>query len=130
MPEEQTQQVGGQAQQVGGQAQQVGGQAREPEPPIGTLTFATTAPEPDNAYQVIIDQQAQQINALIAQTQALNKQITDMIANGTQITDGAQHGMRQTTNINGGFGSMAGGSLANDEDYSLESLGKLIGKRE
>lgn len=75
-----------------------------------------------NAYQSIIDQQAEQINALIAQNESLTGQITKLIQNGAQISGNPQPGrIDPLSNLNGA-------ALSDGDDWSLESLAKDIGK--
>ena len=85
---------------------------------------APAAPEPPaNAYDSIITQQTEQINALIAQNQSLTNQITQLIQSGAQINQGnapASNPMQQ---------AMMNPSLQNQDDWSLESLAKEIGKK-
>ena len=53
--------------------------------PQSLISFNTTAPDAPSipaSYQSIIDQQNEQIVALMAQNQALNGQITQMVQNG------------------------------------------------
>lgn len=117
-----------------------------PENPQSTITFNTTAPEQMQAqqapasYQSIIDQQNEQIAALIAQNQALNGQITKMVQNGAQFyqpqqpaqttfqpmqPQPAQMGYQQPQNPMQQFNPLA---LSSNQDWSLEALGKEIGK--
>lgn len=78
--------------------------------------------ETPNAYQSIIDQQAEQINALIAQNESLTGQITKLIQSGAQISGNSQPGrIDPLSNLNGA-------ALSDDDDWSLESLAKDIGK--
>ena len=79
-------------------------------------------PELANPYQTIIEQQQAQIDALIAQTTALNSQIINMVNNGAQFNDAnpSQPDGAQSVQLH---------SLADDVDYSLESLAKEIGRR-
>ena len=132
--------------------------AQQPQPaqpvqqPQSTITFNTTAPEQMQAqqapasYQSIIDQQNEQIAALIAQNQALNGQITKMVQNGAQFyqpQQPAQVGnMPQYQNAYGGVNNPAivqpqpqnpmqqfnPPALSSNQDWSLEALGKEIGK--
>lgn len=78
--------------------------------------------ETPNAYQSIIDQQAEQINALIEQNESLTGQITKLIQNGAQISGNSQPGrIDPLSNLNGA-------ALSDGDDWSLESLAKDIGK--
>lgn len=100
-----------------------------PEPPAAPAapepSAAPAVPEPPaNAYDSIISQQTEQINALIAQNQSLTNQITQLIQSGAQINQGnapAANPMHQ---------AMLNPSLQNQDDWSLESLAKEIGKKE
>lgn len=66
-------------------------------------------------YQSIIDQQKEQIGALMQQNDLLNAQITQMVQNGTQLNDNTSPKPPDTNS-----------SLS--EDYvSLSDLGKEIG---
>ena len=107
------------------------------------ISFNTTAPEQMQApasYQSIIDQQNEQIAALIAQNQALNGQITKMVQNGAQFyqpqqpaqttfqpmqPQPTQTGYQQAQNPMQQFNPPA---LSSNQDWSLEALGKEIGK--
>lgn len=79
-----------------------------------------------NPYQSIIDQQGEQIAALIAANEALTKQVTSMIQNGAQL--GAQPQAPQATQA-APTQQFNTPSLATDVDYSLESLAMNIGKK-
>lgn len=74
-----------------------------------------------NPYDTIIQQQKEQIDALIEHTERLNKQIAQMVHGGVQVNDGAQqpqpHPQPQPQ------------SLA-DDYVSLSDLGAEIGKKE
>ena len=80
-----------------------------------------------NAYAEIIAQKDEQINALIEQTKSLTNQITQMVQGGVQIRDG-EAGKANTANVSGAeqFNPRA---LSDDDDYSLEALGREIGKK-
>ena len=85
-------------------------------------------PERVNPYQSIIDQQTEQINALIEQNAKLTSQITKMIQTGTQINDG---NAQQQQTQHSGYGFAKGNiALSDDDDFSVSSLGNLIGKRD
>lgn len=137
--------------QVGQQAQQVQQTQQAlnvmPANKQSMISFNTTAPEQAPAsYQSIIDQQNEQIAALIAQNQALNGQITKMVQNGAQFyqpQQPAQVGnMPQYQNAYGGVNNPAivqpqpqnpmqqfnPPALSSNQDWSLEALGKEIGK--
>ena len=80
-----------------------------------------------DAYQSIIDQQNATINALMAQNQALNGQIAQMVHSGAQITQQpAQQPVSQPVQPTQTFNPQP---LSEGDDWSLESLGKEIGKR-
>ena len=95
-------------------------------------------PEPGNAYEGIIQQQQEQINALLAQTKCLNEQIVSMVNNGAQFTQQTQP-QRQPQQImqpqpqyqpfaQPAFNPM---SLASDgQDFTLEGLAKEIGRKD
>lgn len=97
--------------------------APEPEP-------VTVAPEPEpaqpaaepeqaNAYDSIIKQQTEQINALIAQNQSLTDQMTKLIQNGAQIGQ-----PQQVTPLQ----QFAPPALSDNDDWSLEALGREMAK--
>lgn len=96
------------------------------EPANENLQAEDNASENSNPYQLIIDQQQSQIEALIQQTKTLNEQIVTMVASGAQFNQ-QQTQQPQTQQIQTTFNPV---SLANQEDYTLESLAKEIGKRE
>lgn len=116
-----------------------------PVPPEPAQPAPAPAPEPQaastgpGAYQSIIQQQQEQIDALIAHNKSLSDQITALVHNGGQITDpdgqpgdraGAQS-QPQPQQAQPAFTGMPGSrSIALDEDMSLEALAKEIGKRE
>lgn len=141
-------------------------QPTEPQITQPLVTFATTAPEPPQmplqhvqnpvqepvlepqipaSYQSIIDQQNEQIAALMAQNQALNGQITQMVQNGAQFAQQPihqpqpqyQHMQAQPVQQFPNYYEPANPmqqfnppSLALDQDVSLESLAEQIGKKE
>ena len=120
------------------------------------VTFATTAPEQQtqyqmqDAYQAIIEQQQAQINALIAQTNAQSEQITKLVQSGGQFhAQPQQQPQQQFTqavpqpqqvqfpNVYQPYDAQAAPnanwqppSMLEQQDYSLESLGKEIVKHE
>lgn len=137
-------------------------QPTEPQITQPLVTFATTAPEPPQmpvqqsqqpsqqfeqipaSYQSIIDQQNEQIAALMAQNQALNGQITQMVQNGAQFAQQPQqqqpqqyqHVQVQQPQQFPNYYEPANPmqqfnppSLALDQDVSLESLAEQIGKK-
>lgn len=148
---QQQQSVQQQPEQVGQQVQPAQQQAQQQPQPL--ISFNTTAPEQMQAqqapasYQSIIDQQNEQIAALIAQNQALNGQITKMVQNGAQFYQPQQQpaqvgNMPQYQNAYGGVANPAivqpqpqnpmqqfnPPALSSNQDWSLEALGKEIGK--
>ena len=76
-----------------------------------------------NAYQSIIEQQQEQINALLKQTESLNAQIVGMVQNGAQFNDGKQG------NANAGSQGLNPASLADMTGASVSDLAGEIGKR-
>ena len=98
-------------------------------PAESTAQVETTAPAEnaapaENVYQAIIEQQQEQISALLNQTKLLNDQITSMIQNGTQIRDVTA----QTQPVQSALSNLNTQNLA-DQEYSLESLAREIGKK-
>ena len=81
-------------------------------------------PAEPNAYDAIIKQQSEQINALIAHNESLTSQITQLIKNGAQI--GAPS--VQQPNITP-LGNLNTSALASNDDFSLEALASEIGKK-
>lgn len=84
----------------------------EPEP--------VASNEPVNPYASIIEQQQEQISALLAQTKSLNDQIVNMVNAGAQFTQQAQQAQQPMTMP----------ALSDDQDWTLEGLASEIGKRE
>lgn len=88
-----------------------------------TASAGASAPEdaqPENPYEVIIEQQNRTIDTLIAQAESLNAQIVRLLQSGVQITDG---------------NAQPDNGYVNDsvlpEDYvPLKDLGAEIGKRD
>lgn len=123
---QQTQQVQQPAAQQAQQAQQPAAQqpavqqAQQPAVQQAQQPAAPAGEKPTGAYQSIIEQQNNQIAALIAQNDALSKQITQMVQNGAQFSQPAQQPASQTT--------FNPDSLADDKDWSLEGLASEIGK--
>ena len=100
-------------------------QVENTAPAENATQVENTAPaENANAYQAIIEQQQEQINALLNQTKLLNDQITSMIQNGTQIRDVTQH----TQQTQSALSNLNTQNLA-DQEYSLESLAREIGRK-
>lgn len=118
------------------QTQQEGNEQAQP--------IAQEQQQAPNAYETIITQQQDQINALIAQTNALNAQITQMVQNGAQFVQQAhvtQNTAQQPIQQIPEFSSVYDGNtsplsqfntpaLSDNTDYSLESLASEIGKRD
>ena len=87
----------------------------------------------DNPYQSIIEQQQAQIAALMAQNDALNQQVTRMVQGGAQFNQ-----QQQTQQIGQNWTykpqqpntaqQFAQGALSDNQDWSLESLAKDIGR--
>ena len=132
----------------------------QPQPSMITFNTTAPQPQPaqvtqplqpaNGSYQSIIEQQQAQIDALIQQNNNLNAQVTQMVQNGAQFGQPAQQVQQfqqvqqaqpaqpaQFPNVYQPADMQAHplstfnpASLANDEDYSLESLAKEIGKRE
>ena len=112
---------------------------------------AQQAQTPD-AYQAIIEQQQAQINALIAQTNAQSAQITQLVQSGGQFHAQPQPATKQPQqfaqavpqpqqvqfpNVYQPYDAQAAPnaswqppSMLDGQDYSLESLGKEIGKHD
>lgn len=87
--------------------------------------------EPANPYQSIIEQQQEQINALLQQTKTLNEQIVSMVNGGAQLNQQPPQPqvqqVQQVQPLNQQFNPV---SLASDEDWTLEGLAKEIGKKD
>lgn len=98
--------------------------AAENVTPAENTTQVENATPAENAYQAIIEQQQEQISALLNQTKLLNDQITSMIQNGTQIRDVTQH----TQQTQSALANLNTQNLA-DQEYSLESLAREIGRK-
>lgn len=93
-----------------------------PTPSVPDSVTDSAVAEGTNAYDTIIQQQKEQIDALIEHTERLNKQIAQMVHGGVQVNDGTQaqpqpQPQPQTQ------------SLA-DDYVSLSDLGAEIGKKE
>lgn len=88
--------------------------AAEPEP-----MQPAAEPERVNAYDSIIKQQTEQINALIAQNQSLTDQMTKLIQNGAQIGQA-----QQVTPLQ----QFAPPALSDNNDWSIEELGREMAK--
>ena len=129
-----------------------------PQPSM--ITFNTTAPQPaqvtqplqpaNGSYQSIIEQQQAQINALIRQNNNLNAQVTQMVQNGAQFGQPTQQvqqfqqvqpaqpaqpaqypNVYQPADLQAHpLSTFNPSSLADNTDYSLESLAGEIGKRD
>ena len=77
-------------------------------------------------YETIIEQQKTQIDALIEHTEQLNAQIAQMIRGGAQLRDVHNGGKTEPSATDAvAFNPVS----LEDSDYSLEALGKEIGKR-
>lgn len=97
----------------------------EPEQVQTELEQAQPEPKPiekPNAYESIFEQQNEQIQALIAQNKSLTDQITQLIQNGAQIGNAQARNIAPVQQFNQR-------ALSDDEDWTLESLAKDIGKR-
>ena len=97
--------------------------AATPEPPAAPAPAQPAAPEPPNAYDSIISQQTEQINALIAQNQSLTNQITQLVQNGAQIGQPTA----QTQQVNP-LQQLNPPALSENDDWSLEELGREMAK--
>ena len=94
---------------------------------------ATQEPQQPNPYQSVIEQQQAQIAALIEQNTALNQQVVNMLQNGAQFNSQPILQPQAQTTVQSvqpvqpvqQFNPV---SLQSNEDYSLEALGKEIGK--
>lgn len=82
-------------------------------------------PQAPQAYQSIIEQQNEQISALIAANEALTKQVTGLIQNGAQLGT-PQQATPQTPQPMQQFNPQP---LSEGDDWSLESLAKEIGRK-
>ena len=81
-------------------------------------------------YLEIINQQTQQINALIEQTQRQQSEITRLIQNGAIITDGKQSINEPVSNASA-LGGFADYTNVDSEDFvSFRDLGKYVGTKE
>ena len=104
----------------------------EPQQPQAQLQpEPQTQSEPANPYQSIIEQQQEQINALLQQTKTLNEQIVSMVNGGAQLNQQQPQPqvqqVQQVQPLNQQFNPV---SLASDEDWTLEGLAKEIGKKD
>ena len=86
---------------------------------------ATQEPQQPNPYQSVIEQQQAQIAALMEQNTALNQQVVNMLQNGAQFN--GQQAQQQAQHVQP-VQQFNPPSLNNGDDYSLEALGKEIGK--
>lgn len=123
-------------------------QPQIPQQPQQPQQLQQPQPQMPQAYQSIIDQQNEQISALIAQNQALTGQITQMVQGGAQFAQPAIAESPQMKYPNA-YGSVNNpavmtnyppvyegnqtnmfnpAALADDKDYSLEGLAEQIGK--
>ena len=86
----------------------------------------------NSAYNSIIEQQQAQIAALMAQNDALNQQVTRMVQGGAQFNQQSQQvgqNWAYTPQQPNTAQQFAQGALSNGDDWSLEALGKEIGKQ-
>lgn len=75
----------------------------------------------DNAYQSIIEQQNKQIQALLEHTEKQAEQIAQMVQNGAQFyQEQSKPPAPPKQQVQ---------ALSDDDDLSLEALGREIGKR-
>ena len=93
---------------------------------------ATQEPQQPNPYQSVIEQQQAQIAALMEQNTALNQQVVNMLQNGAQFNSQPimQPQAQTTAQSVQPVQQFNPVSLQSNEDYSLEALGKEIGKYE
>lgn len=77
-------------------------------------------------YDLIIEQQNAQIDALMKHTERLNAQIAQMVQGGVQFNDN-QGKQTQTPQVKP-MRQFNPDSLSDNIDYSLEALGREIGK--
>ena len=91
---------------------------------------AKQEPQQPNPYQSVIEQQQAQIAALIEQNTALNQQVVNMLQNGAQFNSQSilQPQAQTTSQSVQPVQQFNPVSLQSNEDYSLEALGKEIGK--
>ena len=100
--------------------------APAPQPEPAPAPQPEPAPQPANAYESIIEQQQAQITALMEQTKMLNEQIVNLVNNGAQL---GGIGAPQPQGIRNPLQQFNQPSLESQEDYTLESLAKDIGKK-
>ena len=103
--------------------------APAPAPAPASAPAPAPAPEQEqetgtSVYDTIIGQQGEQIQLLMEQNERLSAQIAQLIQSGAQI--GVSLGV-QASNPMQQFNTP---SLADNEDWSLESLAKDIGKKQ
>ena len=118
------------------------------EPRISQPLNNAAQPEPQEhaqqtqvpaSYQSIIDQQNEQIAALMAQNAALNGQITQMVQSGAQFTQAQPQQPQQPQpqqqpqysrvyQPDSPIQQFTTPSLADDKDWTLEGLAEQIGK--
>ena len=91
---------------------------------------ATQELQQPNPYQSVIEQQQAQIAALIEQNTTLNQQVVNMLQNGAQFNSQPilQPQAQTTAQSVQPVQQFNPVSLQSNEDYSLEALGKEIGK--
>lgn len=95
-------------------------QPAAPKPPAAPEPAAPT----NAGYDSIIQQQTEQINALIAQNQSLTNQITQLVQGGAQINT-AQQAAQPAASPMQQFNPPA---LSDNDDWSLEALGREMAK--
>ena len=93
----------------------------QPAPAVPDAVTENAVAEVSNAYDVIIEQQKAQIDALMEHTERLNKQIAQMVHGGVQVNDGTQQAQPQP--------QPQMQSIA-DDYVSLSDLGAEIGKKD
>lgn len=94
----------------------------QPAAPEPTQPAAPEPAQPTNAgYDSIIQQQTEQINALIAQNQSLTNQITQLVQGGAQINTAQQAAQPAAVSPMQQFNPPA---LSDNDDWSLEALGR------
>ena len=110
------------------QAQQAEPQAQQAEPQQATAEPQAQQAEPQqaNPYESIIEQQQAQINALLEQTANLNQQIVNMVNSGAQFASAQPQAQPEAKPMQ----EFNPQPLSANDDWSLESLAKEIGKHD
>ena len=85
-------------------------------------------PQQPNTYETIIKQQNEQIDLLIEHTERLNAQIAQMVQGGVQFTDNSGTANGHTRTTPNPMQQMNPPALTDNDDFSLEALGREIGK--